>query len=570
MTTGVTSFGCVRGGPTATALRSVRGNGALGLALAAYASFSVGEFGIWITLLVYGYDRYGANGATAMVLAQLLPSAVLAPLTGTIADRHSPRGILRGTFFLQAIVLGALAWNIEGGGPPAVVFVLASAFTLALDVTRPAQAALLPAIVRTPSELTTANAVSAWIDGLGSLVGPAVAGVAISLGGVASGVVVAAALNVIALILVAGHLGLRTVKPPEDSRRDTEVRLLAGLRSALAIPAAKLLLVFTLFYYTLVGAIDVLCVVLAVSLLHMGGGGAGYLNAAVGGGATAAGAITLALAGRSRLASLAAASLLVEVVALALIGAFPMTASAVLLLVVIGFVGTSFLAASRTLLQRVAPADAAGATFAAVEGVMSFGIAAGAVVVRVGIAIGGLRGGIFAPAVLGALLIALVVPRLRAVDEAVPVPQVEIRLLRSIPIFAPLPSPVIEGVARELQQVQVSAGTRVVTEGEPGDRYYAVGDGRLRVTRAGALLRTLDRGSGFGEIALLESTTRTATVTAETNALLYSLAKDAFLRVLTGHRSSRSALHGVVSAYGDPDLHGIVDPEGGGDTSRGD
>lgn len=552
----------VRAGSAAATLRSAAGNPALLRLLAAYTSFSVAEFGIWITLLVYAYDKYGATGATAIVLAQLLPSALLAPFTGTLADRRSPLLVLRGALLVQAVVLGSIALTVAERGPAPVVFVLGAVFTLVLDVTRPAQAALLPAVVRTPSELSTANALSAWGDGLGALVGPAVAGAAVSAGGVTSGVVVAASLNIAAAVLLAGHLGLRRLKPRPEPLQDSDSDgpVLVGLRATLATSTTRLLLVLTGLYYALVGALDVLCVVLAVSLLHIGGGGAGFLNAAIGGGAVAAGAFTIGLAGRRRLAALAAASLLLLAGAIALIGAFPTEGSAVILLVMIGGVGTAFIAASRILLQRLSPVDGTAAAFAAMEGVMSFGLASGAVVVRVGIAIGGLRGGFFAPAILGGLLVVLAATRLRTVDTAAPVPQVEIGLLRSIPIFAPLPSPELEGLARRLRQVQVPAGENVVTEGERGDRYYAVADGRLNVTRAGALLRTLARGSGFGEIALLGATRRTATVTAETAALLYSLDQESFLRVLTGHASSRAAVEGLMSSYEDDALEGLGGP----------
>jgi Cyclic nucleotide-binding domain len=497
----------MRGGSAVAALRSVCKNGTVLRVLVAYASFSIGEFGIWITLLVYAYEKYGATGATVIVLAQLLPSALFAPLT------------------------------------------------------RPSQAALFPSIVRTAAELTTANAVSAWIDGLGSLLGPASAGLAIAWAGVAAGVAVAAGLNAVAVILVAGRLGLGPQGAGTDAAEDAaaEVPLLAGLRSALAQPATRLLLALTALYYTLVGAIDVLCVVLAVSLLHTGGGSAGYLNAAVGGGATVAGALTLTLAGRPRLASLAALSLLIAVAALTLIGALPSEADSIFLLAVVGAVGTVFLAASRILLQRMAPTDATGAAFAAMEGVMSFGLALGAVVVRVGIAAGGLRGGFFAPAILGIGVILVAATRLRAVDAAVPVPQVEIRLLRSIPIFAPLPSPALEGVAKALTEVAVPPGTVVVAEGDPGDLFYAVADGRLAVTRAGRPLRTLSRGSGFGEIALLASTPRTATVTALTSSLLYSLDKGSFLRAVTGHQAARAAAKHAMRGYDDPGLADVTD-----------
>ena len=78
-------------------------------------------------------------------------------------------------------------------------------------------------------------------------------------------------------------------------------------------------------------------------------------------------------------------------------------------------------------------------------------------------------------------------------------PVVELSLLRSLPLFAPLGPPQLESLARELESVEVPAGEDVVREGEPGDRFYAIADGELEVTHDGRHLATLRRGDGFGE-----------------------------------------------------------------------
>jgi CRP-like cAMP-binding protein len=124
---------------------------------------------------------------------------------------------------------------------------------------------------------------------------------------------------------------------------------------------------------------------------------------------------------------------------------------------------------------------------------------------------------------------------------------VQIQLLRLIPIFAPLPAPELEGLARALEPLHVAAGTVVIREGEAGDRFYAIAAGELQVTKGGHDVKALRRGDGFGEIALIEDVPRTATVTATTDAELFSLTKEPFILALTGHASSARAAGDMVS-----------------------
>ena len=120
----------------------------------------------------------------------------------------------------------------------------------------------------------------------------------------------------------------------------------------------------------------------------------------------------------------------------------------------------------------------------------TLGLALGAILVRIAIAIGGFKAALFAPAVIALLLMAGLWRQLRKIDASATVPQVEIQLLRSISIFAALPAPSLETLARELEPVACQAGTVVIKEGERGDTYYVVADGELAISRDGELLQT--------------------------------------------------------------------------------
>ena len=65
-----------------------------------------------------------------------------------------------------------------------------------------------------------------------------------------------------------------------------------------------------------------------------------------------------------------------------------------------------------------------------------------------------------------------------------------------------------------MHQVHYDGGVALMTQGEWGDEYVIVGTGRLEVSVDGTVLNHLGPGDGVGEIALLRSTPRTATVDA--------------------------------------------------------
>jgi Cyclic nucleotide-binding domain len=124
-----------------------------------------------------------------------------------------------------------------------------------------------------------------------------------------------------------------------------------------------------------------------------------------------------------------------------------------------------------------------------------------------------------------------------AVDATAHVPVVEIALLRSLRIFRALPAPALECLARSLEPVRPVAGEVLIREGEPGDRFHAVADGRLQVTIGGTPVATNMRGDCIGEIALLYGVPRTATVTAASPAAMFApLSRAAFLAAVAATR----------------------------------
>jgi MFS family permease len=496
-----------------------------------YALFIAAECAVWLSLLVYAYAHGGPSAASLIAIVQLVPCAVLAPLLGAVSDRRRPGLVLLVGYLLQGTAMGALAGAIFAGAPLWVAFVLAPVVNLAVTVSRPAQAALLPDVVRTPEELTAANVLTGWSEGASTLAAPAVAGVLLAVDGPALAITACAAMAMIAALLVAGVPG----PAPAETEGAVMAQLVSNLRMAGSDPTTRVLLTMHAYYYAVFGAVELLCVFLAASVLHLGRGGAGYLTAALGAGLVLAGSATVLLVGRTKLVGIMMTGLLGSALALAVLGARATVVGAFLLIAAVGFGSSVFDVTGRTLLQRVVPSDAVAGVFSVLESLMNVGVAIGIVMVRVATAVGGYRAALVAPALVGTVLAAALWRRLRAIDGAARVPHVEVRLLQRIPIFAPLPAPSIEALARRLLPIEVPAGTVIMHEGDPGDRYFAVADGTVEVSRGGGLLAELGRGDGFGEIALVHNVPRTATVTARTPALLYGLDKEPFVLTLTGH-----------------------------------
>jgi predicted MFS family arabinose efflux permease len=510
-----------------------------------YALFSAVEYAVWIAMLVYAYDQGGATAAGVVALVQLVPAALFAPVGGLLADRR-PEAVLAGGYAAQAVAMGATAAELLGGGPPVLAYALAAVVTTTITVTRPAQAVLAPAMARTPEELTAFNVLVGWIESAAVLVGPALTGVVLAFGAPGLVFAISAVLGLVAALLVLPLVRRQRVADGEDDAEGAVAEIVAGLRAVTQHPPVRLLVAFLVVQCVALGAFDVLAVVLAIDVLGIGESGAGYLNAALGAGGVIGAVATLTLIGRRRLVPPLLLGAICFGAAFVVLGVYPAVALAFLLLLVAG--GGNIVAdvAGRTLLQRVAPPELLARVFALYEALSQVGIALGAILVPAIIAVSGAKAALIAT---GALLPAVVLARYRAlhaIDAEATVPIVEISLLRTLPIFAPLPAPALEGLARSVEHVRFLAGEIVIREGEVGDRFYAIADGEVDVTRAGQQIGIRHRGEGFGEIALLHDVPRTATVTARTDTLLFALDREPFVLSVTGHPAAARAAEEVV------------------------
>jgi CRP/FNR family cyclic AMP-dependent transcriptional regulator len=108
----------------------------------------------------------------------------------------------------------------------------------------------------------------------------------------------------------------------------------------------------------------------------------------------------------------------------------------------------------------------------------------------------------------------------------------KVEALRRSPLFEGLAKKDLAELARHTEDVDVPAGQVLCKEGQSGSEFFVILEGEAQITKNGAPIRTLGPGEFFGEIALLESGPRTATVTATTPLRSFVLTRSDFTHLL--------------------------------------
>jgi CRP/FNR family transcriptional regulator, cyclic AMP receptor protein len=104
--------------------------------------------------------------------------------------------------------------------------------------------------------------------------------------------------------------------------------------------------------------------------------------------------------------------------------------------------------------------------------------------------------------------------------------------IAAVPAFADVPAPELDELAAVLSEVAVEAGANVITADDYGTAVYFVEEGHADVLDGdGEATEALGPGDAFGEIGLLLTGQRTATVVARTPMRLLSLSGQQFERI---------------------------------------
>jgi MFS family permease len=509
----------------------------------AWVGSVLGNYAYVIALGVYAYREGGPAAVGLVGVLRLLTAAIAAPILTAFADRLRRELVMIASDVVRAALMVAAAAVIAADGPAAVVYAIVVLAAIAGTVFRPAQAALLPALVRDPKQLSSANVAASTVESIGSFAGPALGGVLLAF----TNVEIVFLVNALSFVWSAALLTrIRTSGPVPKAdaverpsllgdvtaggatiARDPELRLIAGLYSAQTLVA---------------GAASVFIVTIALELLETGASGVGWLSSAAGVGGFIGGLVALALATRGRLASDLALGLVLNGLPFALVAVWPNEVVALVALAVVGIGNSVTDVSAITLLQRAVPDDVLARVLGTIESLLLASLGIGALIAPLLIELIGLRTSLVAAGAFLPVVVAVSWLGLQRIDA--PAPRAEdLARLANVPIFAPLPPTKLERLVSQLGETTLPAGTLILRRGDPGDRFYVIAEGEVEIEDA-----RHGPGGFFGEIALLRDVPRTASVQALTDVRLLTLDRDEFLAAVTGHEPSAAAAEAVVTA----------------------
>jgi MFS family permease len=538
------------------AIGEVAHSGPLSRAQISFAAMWAGESAFMVALGVVAFRDGGASAVGIVTATRMALAALLAPFLATVADRVRRERVLTLVGGVRTAMLAGAALTTAA---PVATYAFATIATVAMTLFRPAHSALLPALAKSPQELTSTNAVRGMLDSLATLGGPAVAAVVLAASGPAAVFALCAAASLLAGLVV---VGLPYDAPPRAEAAVSGGReMLRGFRSIRADRGLRLITRLGVVQTFTRGCLTVFAVVVAIELLDTGNAGVGVLNAAVGAGGVLGSIFAFGLVQRGRLASWFGLGIALFGAPLALIGALPYLAAAIVLLALVGVGNALIDVGGFTLLARLADETVLARMFAGFESILTLGVAAGGLFAPLIIELFGIRVALVVIGLMAPLAVAASWPALRRLDAGMGVRDADIEILRGVPMLRTLPAATIEQLGAGLEHAEYLPGQVVFEQGERGERFYVVESGRAEVVQDGRVIATLQPGDGFGEIALLGNRRRTAGVRAAHGGEMRVsvLQRNAYLTAVTGYPASLAAGQEVVTARLEADAARVAD-----------
>lgn len=529
----------------------VAGNRNLRRVQLAFLGSSVGDWAYATAISVWAYEVGGARAVGLWMAIRYTLMALSAPLTSALVDTLSRKMSMILADLVRAVLVTAAAVCLFLDTPSAPVFVLATLVPLAGTPFLVAQRSLLPALSHRPAELTAANGTASTIDSLSFFLGPALAATMLGITDVEVVLLANVGTFLCSMALVAG------VSVPRARTQDRDTFHVegfppgildgtsAGFRTIAADPGLVLVTAATCVQTVIRGASTVFVLVMADSILGTGPRGVGYLEAVMGIGSLVGGFLAMSRAVRGRLGADLVAGVLLWSAPLMLVTIWPFPVTCVVAMSLLGLGNPLVDVNVDTIVQRLSPGEVLGRVFGAIEASCIATMALGALSMPFLIEWLGLRYALLAVAVPVVVAALALLPGVNRLGARL-LPPANLALLSNADIFAPLGSAAVEALAQTASRLRFAAGEVLVREGDEADRFFIVESGLVEVTQRDRVLRHEGPGEYFGEIGLLRDVPRTATVSALQDTVVQAIARDDFLRAVSGHREARRTADSIV------------------------
>ncbi|MBK8087940.1 MAG: cyclic nucleotide-binding domain-containing protein [Chitinophagaceae bacterium] len=108
----------------------------------------------------------------------------------------------------------------------------------------------------------------------------------------------------------------------------------------------------------------------------------------------------------------------------------------------------------------------------------------------------------------------------------------KVLILKSLSLFNETPETILSELAPLLEEMEYEQGTPVFNEGDIGDSMYVIYKGEVKIHKGNSTLAVLKEKEVFGELSLLDSETRSASATCDTDCFLFKLDQDPFYELL--------------------------------------
>jgi len=502
--------------------------------LISYGLFGMIEFSVWLAVLLYAYDIGGASLAGLAAVVQLVPAIILVPFLGGMGDRLPRVKALVLAYLVVAASTALVGCLLVLSAPPLLVLVGGMVVTTAISLVRPVHFSLLPGLAPDPASLVSGNSLSSCLDGITLFLGPVLAGLAAQTAGPWLVFAVGTAFGVAAALLCRGVTLVSPPEPPPDHRGMLR-EAVGGLVALWGNWAALTLVVIMGVRFVIEGAMDVMGVTFASTVLGGESSTAGVLVGATGAGMLAGAMAAATLARRQRLTSVVIGGGVLSGLAVAAVALLSSLAPVLLCVVIAGIGGSVLLVSGRTLLQRNVADDVLSRVFAVQEGTSMLGLAIGAALAPLLISAFG-PAGAYVPLGLGIALLVLVAARwIRSLDATAELHLEEVALLAQVPALSVVPPFELESLAATATWLQLEAGEELEIHGRDERVLFVLQSGELEdVEGASARARELGPGACFGDMELCTVRMERGTLRAATEARILMLGESKVKEALVG------------------------------------